>query len=186
MTYSITQLALPHLDFKTCPNCGIGFKPKSKQKNHQKYCSNFCRQEAIMKKLKAERRKSLNNPVTCPTCGKTFILPFVRTNRQKYCSKKCRERHYTITSAEREKEARIKRKTEFVTRLGGKCQFCGWNEWLSALDFHHVEGLNKRQQKRDRTELPNYKEFDVSKCVLLCANCHRRVHVELRNDKETE
>lgn len=73
-----------------------------------------------------------------------------------------------------------------MARLGGKCQLCGWNEWLSGLEFHHVEELNKGQRKRDKTELPLFKEFDLTKVVLVCSCCHNRIHSELKNDEGTQ
>lgn len=61
---------------------------------------------------------------------------------------------------------------------GGKCCKCGYNKSLSALDFHHVNQVDKlfRIARIQTTKLTakHYEELD--KCQLLCANCHREEH----------
>lgn len=65
-----------------------------------------------------------------------------------------------------------------VEYKGGKCQICGYDRCISALDFHHLDGSKKkfglsrdgitRSWESTRAELKN--------CVLVCANCHREIH----------
>lgn len=60
--------------------------------------------------------------------------------------------------------------------LGGKCQSCGYNESLAALEFHHLN-----PKLKDRVVCSNIRSFEslkeeLDKCILLCANCHRRAH----------
>ncbi len=65
-----------------------------------------------------------------------------------------------------------------IEYLGGKCQVCGYQKCVDAMDFHHRdESLKKfgiadkgytRSWERVRQELDN--------CYLLCANCHRETH----------
>ena len=70
---------------------------------------------------------------------------------------------------------RKKLKELFVDMLGGKCQICGYNKSLVALDFHHIDN-----SKEKRSE-PEYKSLFLqriknNKVQLLCANCHREIH----------
>ena len=73
----------------------------------------------------------------------------------------------------------LKRKYEAVQFRGGKCERCGYNENLAALDFHHRDPQTKNFQIDMRsfsnTNLDTLKE-ELDKCDLLCANCHREVH----------
>ena len=65
------------------------------------------------------------------------------------------------------------------SRTGPKCQRCGYDACIEALEFHH-----RNPKEKDPTYSFNWgikklkKELD--KCDILCANCHREVHVEMR------
>jgi hypothetical protein len=59
------------------------------------------------------------------------------------------------------------------------CALCGYNKCLQALEFHH-SGDNKgftiaRFTGGTLAQRDKLRE-ELSKCVLLCANCHREVH----------
>ena len=69
-----------------------------------------------------------------------------------------------------------------VDYKGGKCEICGYNKCLEALEFHH-----KDPNEKDFSIANNFKSMDkmkteVDKCLLLCANCHREEHVRLRGE----
>ena len=69
-------------------------------------------------------------------------------------------------------------KEELVKYKGGKCEICGYDKCLGALDFHH---LDPRQKDFAISNSNIYKNFDklkeeVDKCILVCANCHREIH----------
>lgn len=61
---------------------------------------------------------------------------------------------------------------------GGKCQICGYNKCIRALDFHHRDpekkdfGLSAKGYTRSWDSV----KTELDKCVLLCSNCHREVH----------
>lgn len=63
-----------------------------------------------------------------------------------------------------------------VTYKGGKCEICGYNKCLSALEFHHPDPLNKEFNISDRITSFEAIRAELDKCHLLCANCHREVH----------
>lgn len=62
--------------------------------------------------------------------------------------------------------------------LGGKCQICGYNKCQRALDFHHKDDSIKKFGISAKGYTRSWKAIkeEVSKCYLLCANCHREVH----------
>jgi predicted HNH restriction endonuclease len=78
------------------------------------------------------------------------------------------------------KTFRERKKQKAVEYLGGRCKICGYNKHYKVLEFHHLE--------------PSQKDFSISmghawsferirkeldKCVCLCPNCHREVHLGL-------
>jgi transposase len=68
-------------------------------------------------------------------------------------------------------------KAVLVAEAGGRCAVCGYDRYLGALQFHHVDREDKefnlalrgvaRSLERCRAEM--------GKCILLCANCHAEV-----------
>lgn len=79
-------------------------------------------------------------------------------------------------------EFRRRSKRRAVETMGGACGRCGFHESIEALEFHHLDPASKefgigtdgipRSWRRVQAEL--------AKCVLLCANCHRETHADLR------
>lgn len=62
-----------------------------------------------------------------------------------------------------------------VTLLGGRCRICGYDRCPAAMDFHHVDPLEKDFAISERMGWAAV-ERELRKCVLLCATCHREVH----------
>ena len=69
---------------------------------------------------------------------------------------------------------------------GGRCEKCGYNTCLGALEFHHIDPTQKDFTiSNDHFRLEEAIE-ESKKCILLCANCHRELHNGLWNLKEKE
>lgn len=78
---------------------------------------------------------------------------------------------------------RRKVKEELVNYKGGKCEVCGYDKCLNALEFHH---LNPTQKDFTISNSNIYKNLDklkkeLDKCILVCANCHREIHAGVRS-----
>jgi transposase-like protein len=104
--------------------------------------------------------------MTCATHGET---DFILEGRGYYRCKRCR--------SERVAERRRKVKEIVVREAGGKCQLCGYDRWIGALHFHHVDPSQKLFHIALRgaaRSLARVRE-EAKKCVLLCANCHAEV-----------
>lgn len=76
-------------------------------------------------------------------------------------------------------EYRVNIKQRLVDYKGGKCQICGYNRYINALEFHHVN-----PEEKDFTISGGTKSFDtlkpeIDKCILVCSNCHREIHAGL-------
>jgi transposase len=103
----------------------------------------------------------------CPHHGFTA---WIRTGTDgRYRCKRCRSEH---VSARRRRVKRL-----LVDEAGGRCILCGYERFIGALQFHHVDPSTKsfalsvqgvaRSLEKARAE--------AAKCVLICANCHAEV-----------
>lgn len=117
----------------------------------------------------------------CVICNSEFeTLPYGES--RKYCFE-CspsykkgdnKERASAITSI------RHAIKKQLVKYKGNKCEICGYNKCIGALQFHHLDPSKKDfdlSNKYNGGKLimeEMYKEVD--KCQLLCANCHAEKH----------
>ena len=78
---------------------------------------------------------------------------------------------------------RNKTKEILIEYKGEKCEICGYNKSLSALEFHHLNANEKDfgiSEKGYTRSIDKNKE-EVDKCILVCANCHREIHEGLIN-----
>ncbi len=60
-----------------------------------------------------------------------------------------------------------------------KCLRCGYSEFKEALDYHHVNPLEKDTEISTLLgELRSKQRIieELNKCVCLCSNCHRGLH----------
>ena len=106
---------------------------------------------------------------------------------KKCCSEKCSEiyrKEYDILNKfhyKKVKNWRKRRKVQSILYKGGKCEKCGYDKCLSALEFHHID-----PSKKDFTisTVINRKfekiKNELDKCVLVCANCHREIHEKIK------
>jgi hypothetical protein len=68
------------------------------------------------------------------------------------------------------------------------CCLCGYNKCLEALDFHHV-GDNKTHAISALKDKGSMRQItsEISKCIVICANCHREIHANRINaDHKTQ
>lgn len=78
------------------------------------------------------------------------------------------------------KKSRDKRKDDIVYVMGDKCQICGYNKCIAALELHHIDPNEKDFSFNKKDNLSWEKIIqELPKCILLCANCHREVHQNL-------
>ena len=68
-----------------------------------------------------------------------------------------------------------------VELKGNKCQICGYNKYIGALDFHHIDESTKsfNLSVRGLTRSWEKTKKELKKCILVCANCHREIHAGL-------
>ncbi len=67
-------------------------------------------------------------------------------------------------------------KIKAVSYKGGCCIICGYDKCVSALSFHHIDPKTKDFGISGKTISWERVQAELSKCVLLCHNCHAEVH----------
>jgi len=75
-----------------------------------------------------------------------------------------------------QKRRRRELKAIAVDLLGGRCRDCGYDKCAAALDPHHADPSTKEFALSSFGGSVSRLCAEVSKCVLLCANCHRLRH----------
>ena len=81
-------------------------------------------------------------------------------------------------SSDAVQKRRNKIKLMSIEYKGGKCEICGYNKCIAALEFHHLDSAEKDfgiSAKGYTRSWEKVKE-ELNKCILVCANCHRELH----------
>lgn len=71
---------------------------------------------------------------------------------------------------------RWKSKIELITKLGNKCNKCGYTGHPGAFHFHHIDPKTKLHEVNGNKLLTKDRWNEIKKCELLCANCHQIEH----------
>lgn len=82
-------------------------------------------------------------------------------------------------------DTRRRNKIRLVEYKGGKCEICGYNKCIDALEFHHLNPEEKDfgLSCGDTRSLERLK-VEADKCIMVCANCHREIHAKEREEKQ--
>lgn len=119
---------------------------------------------------KGPRKGSL--PRLCRYCGEMREDRFVRHSKGRNSLSRCKACH-----AVRSRFWHQERRRACVEFLGGECARCGYRQCLAALHFHHRDPAEKDPEWKRIRVLPIARiEAELSKCELLCANCHAEEH----------
>jgi hypothetical protein len=90
--------------------------------------------------------------------------------------------YYTNPSHREKHRLRTKKRAQDILgklkhEWGGKCQFCGYDDYLPALHFHHIDP-SKKSFGLSAGSGKSYAALraEAEKCVLACACCHHKIH----------
>jgi len=107
----------------------------------------------------------------CKTCNSKLIKEYYERNREKH------------RAATREQKRKCREKIRSVLlriRRNNPCCMCGENDPV-CLDFHHVEPKTKVSEVSTlAAQLTSIETIlkEVSKCVIVCSNCHKKIHAK--------
>jgi hypothetical protein len=102
----------------------------------------------------------------CTKCNRSW--PFETYGRMRHCTDCFNAGRYATNRENRHRAIQL---------CGGKCEVCDYDRCEAALDFHHPDPSKKDPffQSLFGRSWANI-EIEISKCNLLCANCHREAH----------
>jgi transposase len=119
----------------------------------------------------ATRRRASSEDVATLTldCSKHGPTTFRRRRDGGYRCARCQSEAVT--------KRRRRVKELLVAEAGGACVLCGYDRWIGALEFHHVDPAEKRFSLSHRGVARSIARAraEASKCVLVCANCHAEI-----------
>lgn len=132
-----------------------------------KKCGN-CKE---IKEISEFNKKGDSLQSKCKKCNSLYLKEHYKLNHNYYLEKKNK----------RKIENRL-----FINSLKLKCSSCE-EEHIACLDFHHINSkeyniadmINKGSSKKNILK-------EVSKCIIICSNCHRKLHYKEREVRISE
>lgn len=104
-------------------------------------------------------------------CGTHGDVVHVISTDGRYRCRPCR------VDAVHRRRQRVKQMS--IEYLGGCCSRCGYKRYNGALEFHHRNPAEKDFEVSASLSWDKI-QLELDKCDLLCSNCHREVHEEIR------
>lgn len=110
-------------------------------------------------------------------CKRHGFVEYVLRSSGRYRCPKCTS--YEVT------EKRRKNKVALVEYKGGKCEICGYDKCIGALEFHHINPSEKKfgLSNGNVKSLEELKK-EADKCILVCNRCHSEIHYNLMLEEE--
>ena len=121
--------------------------------------------------LKSTYKNSLelNNVYRCSKCGKELSEKhFYKTDLK---NKAIKNRICICKNCLKEKRNNTH---EYIQRFKDKCICCGESD-VACLDFHHLNDKYESLSHMNSHSTDTINK-EINKCVILCANCHRKLH----------
>jgi 5-methylcytosine-specific restriction endonuclease McrA len=105
-------------------------------------------------------------------CKKHGLSEFVLRSDGHYRCRKC-----SVDAVQKRRDTVKKMAVEYK---GGKCEKCGYNKYIGALEFHHVNGekdfgIGAKGYTRSWAKVKE----ELDKCIMLCSNCHKETHANI-------
>jgi hypothetical protein len=167
-----------------CKNCNESFpnyvviENKGRNLCNRKYClacSPFCSHNT----KQIHKVKTAIDKKICPKCKEEKSLDEFHSRKRgekkssepsPYC-KSCNNK-YTVEKGRLNKKKAVELK-------GGKCENCGYNRYIGALEFHHLDPTKKEITISRTIQSFERLKTELEKCSLLCSNCHREEHARI-------
>ena len=113
--------------------------------------------------------------IVLKNCKKHGETEYILRADGRYRCKKC-----AIEAVQKRRE---KLKELAVEYKGGKCQCCGYNNYIGALEFHHINSSEKDFGIAEKGYTRSFESVkkELDKCILVCSNCHKEIHAGIKD-----
>lgn len=102
-----------------------------------------------------------------------------RNDQCEICKKECGAKGgWGLCAAHFKNERYYAIKSSIIKSMGGRCERCLNSYHISVYDFHHISSKDKSPSEMIANSSFKKIAKELSKCMLLCANCHRLEHHE--------
>ena len=128
---------------------------------------------ATRRMLRAREAEKAGLDTLAMVCAEHGETEFVLEGRGYFRCKQCR--------MERVARRRRRVKEILVAEAGGRCRLCGYDKYLGALEFHHLDPKEKRLEIGYVALALETMRAEARKCLLLCSNCHAEVEGGVAN-----
>lgn len=97
------------------------------------------------------------------------------------CTNKFKGKSTTVSKSERVVNYRQRIKIALCAANQNKCLVCGIKDDVAIYDFHHLDpstkdfGISSSNTTRSRQAYAD----EAKKCIMVCANCHRKIEKKL-------
>ena len=138
----------------------------------QKTCYQ-CKEELPLSEFAFRNKKKKLYASMCKNCQKKYNKEWYKKNKEKVIK--------DVSKRKKEIQSFIR---EYKKELC--CEICSENH-PACLVFHHIDNTNKDYNVSTMGKYGLSKKKiieEISKCKVLCANCHRKLHEFLRNQTE--
>lgn len=111
--------------------------------------------------------------------SRTTVIKYTKNKRKLLSEIEKKEKNYLHV-----KSFRRKLKEKAVEYKGGKCEKCGYDKCIWALDFHH-----KNPEEKDfsisGSKILKWEKVkkELDKCIMVCSNCHREIHYTIGSNR---
>lgn len=185
-THKIVQMPLTKEELQPLVDQHLStYQIASKLNKSQGYVKHWLRKFGLKTNAKwTIARKAIKQDIidgykTCSKCNQRKSLTgdnfYLRKNGSfHYWCRDCND------AATRQKQ--IDKKIKCVNYKGGKCVMCGYNAYVGALDFHHLDSTKKEFNISScRTYRWELIKAELDKCICVCRNCHAEIHGNFRD-----
>lgn len=129
--------------------------------------------------------------IVCRICKQNVLIKdFVKSkNKCKECYNLYYKEYYSKHKNKTYKKIKTKtsnstiRKELKKLKLKYGCYLCGYNKCVRSLHFHHIDKkLKKYNISSFISEIKNTLPDEITKCVIVCANCHGEIEEGIINN----